>query len=105
MILIDQLTGEQGGQRHITTKTFSRDREIMRRILRAPASSSVSLCGEFFYEQFTAEDAEASAEDTEKNLAALGFAQKVDPIWSESVITGSAGALARSTLNLKPLTL
>jgi hypothetical protein len=35
-----------------------------------------------------------------------GFAQKVDPIWTESVCTGSAGARARpnvrSTLNLKP---
>jgi len=25
----------------------------------------------------------------------LGFAQKVDPIWNEPVITGNAGALAR----------
>src|SRR5438067_4275562 len=32
-----------------------------------------------------------------------GFAQKVDPIWNEPVSTGSAGALARSTLNLKSL--
>ena|SRR5882724_12821899 len=32
-----------------------------------------------------------------------GFAQKVDPIWNEPVSTGSAGALARSTLNPKPL--
>ena len=36
-----------------------------------------------------------------------GFAQKVDPIWNETVITGSAGALARrsvrSTLSLKTL--
>ena len=36
-------------------------------------------------------------------MVSRGFAQKVDTIWNEPVSTGSAGALARSTLNLKPL--
>src|SRR2546423_13455000 len=39
----------------------------------------------------------------QSSTGANGFAQKVDPIWNEPVSTGTAGALARSTLNLKPL--
>src|SRR5712692_5826631 len=33
--------------------------------------------------------------NTDSHRLELGFAQKVDPIWNEPVITGNAGALAR----------
>ena len=33
----------------------------------------------------------------------FSFGQRVDPIWIEPFSTGSAGALARSPFNLKPL--